>query len=274
MAEDRRRLGTTDANRMSIAGGQCVKPIANRLRRLASAAGDVVFPPVCVHCRGLVEPAEAGGRFRHLCARCAGQLDRVRPPHCRICGHPFFGEVEGDRTCPHCVGLEPAFDEGRTAVLFKGPARSLIIELKYHRGLHVLADLEQVFRSSPHVLDFVRGARLVPVPLHPRKARERGYNQSQLLAEALARAAGGTAAPAMLLRRTIDTPTQTAFDRPARAANLKNAFALARDAALNPGARYILVDDVFTTGSTLNSCARTLRRAGALSLGVVTFGHG
>jgi ComF family protein len=215
-----------------------------------------------------------GGGFRHLCVRCAGQLDFVRPPHCTTCGHPFYGEMEGGRRCPHCDGLDPAFDEGRTAVLFKGPARALVIELKYHRGLHVVADMEEIFRRAPHVCELARGAVLVPVPLHPRKRRDRGYNQAALLAAALARAAGGGTRVEPLLRRVADTATQTAFDRRTRMANLKNAFALARGAAVNPGLHYLLVDDVFTTGSTLNSCARTLRRAGGLNLGVVTFGHG
>ena len=176
--------------------------------------------------------------------------------------------------CPHCIGLEPAFREGRTAVLFKGPARALLLELKYHHGLQVLSDLEQVFHRSPEFLAFVRGAVLVPVPLHPRKERERGYNQSALLAERLARAAGGGTVTMPLLRRTVDTQTQTAFDRRTRQANLKNAFALGRTGSLNPALHYILVDDVFTTGSTLNGCARVLRRGGCLNLDVVTFGHG
>ena len=242
----------------------------NNLRELARGFGDAVFPPVCVHCRGVVE---ASG-FRHLCGKCAGQLDFVRAPHCSTCGHPYYGVVEGERMCPHCEGLEPAFDVGCTAVLFKGPARALVIELKYHRGRHVLADMEEIFRRSPEVLAHVSGAVLVPVPLHPRKERERGFNQSALLAAALARAAGAETRVEELLRRTTDTQTQTAFDRKTRQANLKNAFALAGGAALSAGQKYVLVDDVFTTGSTLNSCARTLRRAGALNLGVVTFGHG
>ena len=176
--------------------------------------------------------------------------------------------------CVKCEGLEPAFREGRTAVLFKGPARSLVIELKYHRGLHVLGDMVEIFRRSTHLIEEVRGATLVPVPLHARKERERGYNQAVLLAEALAVAAGKETRVERLLRRVVDTQTQTAFDRRTRMANLKNAFALVRGPGINPALHYILVDDVFTTGSTLNSCARALRRAGALSLDVVTFGHG
>ena len=232
-------------------------------------------------CRGLVEAGADHGTtdgrttgFRHVCGRCAKQIDFVTPPHCSTCGHPFYGEVEGERMCPHCEGLAPAYREGRTAVLSKGPARALVHELKYHKGLFVLADMEEVFRRSLHVLELARGAVLVPVPLHPRKERERGYNQSRLLAGALARAAGAGARVETWLRRTTDTVSQTHHDRKARQANLKNAFALARGPRLNPGQHMILVDDVFTTGSTLNSCALVLRRAGCLNLDVITFGHG
>jgi ComF family protein len=246
--------------------------ISRALTKVADGLGDVIFPPQCVHCGGLIDARRT--EFRHLCAGCAAQIQYVQPPHCTTCGHPFYGVVEGERICPHCDGLHPAFEEGRTATLFKGPVRSLVIELKYHRGLHVLRDIELIFRRHPHVLEFVRDAVLVPVPLHARKARERGYNQAQLLAEVIARAAGGTTHSESLVRRVVDTATQTAFDRRTRMRNLKNAFALAPGAALNPRSRYILVDDVFTTGSTLNSCARALRRAGVVNLGVITFGHG
>jgi ComF family protein len=241
------------------------------LWELAKGAADVVFPPRCVHCLGLVP---SGGEFRHVCPACAAQLTFVAPPHCTTCGHPFYGEMAGERLCPHCAGLAPAFREGRTAVLLKGPARALVHELKYHRGLQVLVDVEAIFRRAAHVLELARDAVLVPVPLHARKLRERTYNQSLLIAQALARALGGQATIAELLRRTADTISQTQQDRRARQDNLKNAFALAKGAVISPAASYVLVDDVFTTGSTLNSCARALRRAGGVNLSVVTLGHG
>lgn len=240
------------------------------LREWWRGFGDVVFPPVCVGCRSVVE----GSGFKHLCIKCTAQLDFVHAPHCSTCGHPFYGVMDGERMCPHCEGLDAAFGAGCTAVLFKGPARALVIELKYHGGLHVLADMQEIFRRSPEAIAHVRGTVLVPVPLHPRKARERGFNQSALLAAALAEVAGAGTHVRELLRRTTDTSTQTALDRKTRQANLKNAFALAPGAALIADQKYVLVDDVFTTGSTLNSCARTLRRAGALNLDVITFGHG
>lgn len=241
------------------------------LAQFARGAGDLVFPPRCVACRVAVPD---GGEFRHLCAGCAAKLDFVQPPHCTTCGHPFYGEVEGERLCPHCEGLVPAYREGRTAVLLKGPARSLVHELKYHKGLHVLEDIERIFRRSADAVELARSAVLVPVPLHPRKQRERGYNQSRLIAECLARVAGGGTTVIELLRRTADTVSQTHHDRKARQANLKNAFALARGRTISAGQHYVLVDDVFTTGSTLNACAHELRRAGALNLDVVTLGHG
>jgi len=231
---------------------------------------DVVFPRTCVHCAHVVE----GGRFRHLCAVCEKQLFVVKAPHCSTCGHPYFGETEINRLCLHCEELDPDFGEGKTAVLLKGAGRSLVHALKYHHALHVADDIVGIMSSVPGYLEYLAGAVLVPVPLHPRKMRERQYNQSLILAECAVRAAGPSVRVEELLRRKIDTESQTHYDRKTRQKNLKNAFALADDAAINPAHRYILVDDVFTTGSTLNACAAVLRRAGVLTLDAVTFGHG
>jgi ComF family protein len=240
-------------------------------RGFRRALRDLVFPPSCVHCGGLVEASP----LRHVCAACEPLIVRVESPHCPCCGHPFFGDTEGERLCVHCEGLRPEFSEGKTAVLFKGPARALVHTLKYRHGLHVLEDIETLVAAHAEFADFIRGAVLVPVPLHPRKLRERGYNQARLLAETVVKAVGGEGTRVEeLLRRVVDTQTQTNLDREQRRANLKNAFALAPGAAIIKGKAYILIDDVFTTGSTLNACAGVLRRAGGLKVNVVTFGHG
>ncbi len=231
---------------------------------------DVLFPRSCVHCGGVVE----GGRLRHLCPECERHLFIVRPPHCTTCGHPYFGETEVNRLCPHCETLAPDFGEGKTAILLKGPGRSLIHALKYHRSLHVLADITVIMAGVPGYADYLRGAVLVPVPLHVKKQRKRRYNQSRLLADCAMTVAGGEARVEELLCRVKYTESQTHYDRAARQENLKNAFALAPGATLTPAQRYVLVDDVFTTGSTLNACATVLRRGGARNLDVVTFGHG
>ncbi len=244
--------------------------MTSRWRGLWRDRFDVLFPRGCVHCGGVVE----GGAYRHLCARCEPLLHIVAPPHCAICGHPYFGEAAENRVCEHCDTLEPEFGEGKTAVLLQGAGRSVIHALKYHRGAHVVEDIVAMMRRAPGFADHVRGAVLVPVPLHPRKLARRKYNQSRLLADCCVAAADGQARVEEWLRRVVHTESQTHYDRAARRENLKNAFALAPGATLNPRHRYVLVDDVFTTGSTLNSCAAVLRRGGALSLDVVTFGHG
>jgi len=231
---------------------------------------DIVFPRSCVHCGGVVD----GGDYRYLCPHCAKLLLIVQSPHCTTCGHPFFGEMTEARECEHCEALVPRFDQGKTAVLLQGAGRSVVHALKYHGGLYVLEDIVAIMRRTPGYADYVRGAVLVPVPLHPTKEEKRKFNQSRLLAECAVAAVDGEAEVQSVLRRVVNTISQTHYDRAARQENLKNAFALAPGATLNPGQRYILVDDVFTTGSTLNSCATVLRRGGVLSLDVVTFGHG
>jgi ComF family protein len=138
----------------------------------------------------------------------------------------------------------------------------------------VLEDMAALMAGNPRTAEFLRGAVLVPVPLHPRKQRERGFNQVRELARAVAEAVGGGVRCEELLVRVLDTQTQTNLDREQRRANLKNAFALAPRCLINPKLRYVLIDDVFTTGSTLNVCAAVLRGGGALSVDVCTFGHG
>ena len=238
---------------------------------LVRGAWQLLFPPTCLHCRKAVDDDSP---LRTLCTRCARGVHHVRPPCCDVCGHPFFGEMVEDQCCPHCAPLRPAFGQGRTAVLYRGPVRSLVLELKYHQGLQVLPDLVAIFARSTEVLAHVRGASLVPVPMHPRKERERGYNQTGLIAAALVEAAEGAVDIQWLLRRELDGGTQTAHGRDARATNLKNAFALVPGVVIKPEHRYILLDDIFTTGSTLNACAHVLRRGGCMNLDVVTFAHG
>ena len=157
--------------------------------------------------------------------------------------------------------------------LFKGPVKRMVDALKYEAALYVLEDIAPFMRKNSDMRDFLRGAVLVPVPLHPRKLRERGYNQSQYLAESFGEEVSGRGVANLLIRKK-DTLSQTGFDLKARKENLKNAFALAPKMSIDLSLRYILVDDVFTTGSTLNACAAVLRRAGVVQLDVATLAHG
>lgn len=238
--------------------------------RAADQVLDLLFPRSCVACE---DPVDAASGYRFICASCSRLLTIVRAPACKTCGYPFFGVVGSERSCPHCQELSPLFGEAKTAVLMKGPARQLVHEFKYHGHVHLMEDMGRIMRRCEGLLDFAAGAVLVPVPLHPRKRRQRGFNQSLLLARRLAELAPG-AEVIEALERLKDTESQTRFDRARRQRNLKNAFAMRTDSGLNPRVRCVVVDDVFTTGSTLNACAAVLRRNGCRQIDVVTFGHG
>jgi len=239
-------------------------------KHLSEMMLEIFVPVSCVGCGQGVE--DSG--YAHLCRDCARELFLVAPPHCRVCGHPFFGMLAGSQTCPHCLELNPVFDEGKTLFLAKGVGRALVHALKYQHGFYVLQDIEQMVRAAADYRDYLADAVLVPVPLHKDKLRERGYNQSERIAAALSRATDGRSRVEQLLTRRKFTQTQTRLNRADRRRNVKNAFALAADAVVIPTQHYILIDDVFTTGSTLNACAAALRHAGAQHIKVATLGHG
>ncbi len=239
------------------------------LKQLAQPLMEVFFPRSCVHCRDVVEESE----YDFLCCSCSRELFLSKPPSCITCGYPFFGMLAGPKVCPHCAELNPLFDQGKTLFLAKGPARSIIHELKYQAGFYVLEDLRKMIDKSPYFQDYFEDAIIIPVPLHATKLRERGFNQSERIAEMLERATRAARVQNLLVR-TVFTQTQTRLSRQARHQNVKNAFALAPDAVVIPDQSYILVDDVFTTGSTLNACAAVLRNAGATQIKVATLGHG
>jgi competence protein ComFC len=231
---------------------------------------DLIFPRSCVHCDELVE----GSMYDFICKNCDRELFKVKPPACTTCGHPFFGALAGPRICPKCCELDPKFDQGKTLFLAKGPGRTILHELKYNSGIYMLEDIRKIIADNPHYQSFIKNATLVPVPLHPTKFRERGYNQSEFIAQLLASASGGTSNVELILKRQRFTLTQTRLSRRDRHRNVKNAFALSSEGVIFPDNNYIVVDDVFTTGSTLNACCHVLRKAGVKHLSVVTLGHG
>ena len=238
-------------------------------KQLTQPLVEVFFPRSCLHCGDAVEYSD----FQFLCRVCSRELFLSKPPICSTCGYPFFGMLAGPRVCPHCVELDPLFEQGKTLFLAKGPARSIIHVLKYQSGFYVLEDVKVMIAKVPHYKEYFDGAILIPVPLHPTKERERGFNQSLVIAKSLNEATEAKDLQNLLVR-TMYTQTQTRLSRAARHQNVKNAFALASDAVVIPNQTYILVDDVITTGSTLNACAAVLREAGANQVKVATLGHG
>lgn len=241
-----------------------------KTRRRENPLADLFFPRFCV-CSGLPVPADAPYRYLH--PQEASRLITVRAPHCRTCGHPFWGEAVEEAVCPHCLDLRAVFGEGRTAALMRDPARRLLVELKYHGGFYLIPDLVAMALHAPGYMDFLEDAVLVPVPLHARRLRQRGFNQSLLLARALAREARNCSV-LCLLERLHYTTSQTRLRREERRKNMEGAFALRRGVNPDKEQRLVLFDDVFTTGATLNACARVLKKAGAGTVDVATLCHG
>jgi competence protein ComFC len=221
------------------------------------------YPANCEFC------GEAIAHAQYLCERCSEKAPRIVAPFCAKCSEPFSGAIEAEFTCANCAHRKLDFDAAVSAYRSRGVVRVMILRFKYGRDLylrHLIAGwlLEAMRDSRLHGRTF---DMLVPVPLHPTRLRERGFNQAELLAQILRAHIGVPVISA--LERIRYTTTQTAFDRIERMENLHDAFRLRKNIDVRDS-RMLLADDVLTTGSTLSECARVLREAGAQSIYAVT----
>jgi len=238
-------------------------------KELIHAAADLLYPRNCQCCSQPLAKHEKGV----ICAACLETVRWIEPPCCSRCALPFAGAVEDAFECGHCRELELHFQRGVAACLARGIVRDAILEFKYHRKLYFGPHLaEWMLTAGRERVDWSRVDAIVPVPLHPRKQREREFNQAEYLADAAGQAFRKPVWKGEL-RRVRDTPTQTRLSREERMANLRNAFVV-RDAARWKGRCALLVDDVFTTGATLDACARVLRKAGTAEVWVLTVARG
>lgn len=229
-----------------------------------SALLDFLFPPLCHVCGAFIPGA---GRL-HLCDSCRENMPLPGQPLCPICGIPFPG-VGQDHPCGSCLKTPPHFRAARAALLHEGPGRDLIHAFKYNGRTELRRPLGLLLveRLSEFVAVW-RPELIIPVPLHLRRLRGRGFNQALLLAELLARE-WGIPLRRRLLKRVRWTDPQVSLAADQRRENVRNAFKVS-DAALVADRRVLLVDDVFTTGSTVDECSRVLARAGSREVLVVT----
>ncbi len=198
-----------------------------------------------------------------ICGDCAARWAGVQP-RCRHCAVPLPG---GAAECGACLRAPPAFDAAWAAVDYGYPWSPLLAQLKFQQDPGAALALAQLLAKVPGVAAALASARwIVPVPLSAERLRERGFNQSALLARVLARQPGAGAC-ANLLVRTRHTAAQSGLQRELRLRNLRGAFEVpARRAASIAGQRVVLVDDIMTTGATLEAAAQALRRAGAIHI--------
>ena len=228
-----------------------------------TAITSLLYPPVCAICRANIR---AG---RHLCDQCDAKAIRIVAPFCQTCSEPFEGAITGAFTCANCAHRTIHFDAAVAAYRSRGIVREIVHSFKYGRQIylrHLVARWLYAALNDERLRER-RFDIIVPVPLHPTRERERGFNQASLLAESLSAQISTPSQP--LLERIRYTTTQTALDRAERMENLHNAFRLRKNADVR-GLRVLLIDDVLTTGSTLSECARVLKRAGATSVHAAT----
>ncbi|MGE0723894.1 MAG: double zinc ribbon domain-containing protein [Alphaproteobacteria bacterium] len=246
---------------------QAPRHALGRIGRTAASVGrrvlDLLLPPRCLACGEAVDAVAA------LCAPCWGRIAFIGPPHCARCGLPFPYDAGLGVECGECVRRPPAFDRARAVFRYDEASRPLILGFKHGDRTHAAPAFGRwLARAAGPIAS--EAEVIVPVPLHWTRLVRRRFNQAALIARALGREAGIAVAPDVLVRRRW-TPSQGGLRRLARLRNVAGAFHVPpRRRARIAGRRVLLVDDVMTTGATVEACTRALRAAGARAVDVVT----
>jgi predicted amidophosphoribosyltransferase len=216
----------------------------------------LVVPPVCAACR---EPELSGSA---LCPDCRARLVALPSQRCGHCGAPLARAADG---CRECRGRALAFARAWSPFAYEGVGRRIVAALKSRGAVAVAGFMgREIARRAP--ADLVQGT-LIPVPARAQRRRAHGFNQATEIARALGRGAGLPVRD--LLVRIGPAPPQVGLERPARLANVRRSVRLRGGAT--PPERGVLVDDVYTTGATLDACARALTAAGTREVVAVTF---
>jgi len=231
------------------------------IKSIINSAVDIVLPPQSL----LTGSVDTGGIEGDIW----GQVNFLDEPCCRICGFPFEFDEGKEALCGRCVVKRPAYHSARAAFQYDDLSRSLVLGFKHGgrtEGLGVFAaHMRRAGRGFLGEADY-----LVPVPLHYGRRVKRRYNQSSLLARALARITAAEFNPDILMRHRA-TPTQGGKTASGRRRNVQGAFRVREGVGgAVKGAKIVLIDDVMTTGATLESCANTLKRAGVSQVCALT----
>lgn len=229
---------------------------------MLQAVRDLLFPPSCLQCRERLPDSS----LPLLCPCCRDEITTIKSPLCLCCGLPFF--VGSDHLCGECVRRHYHFELARSAFVYRPPVSRLIVGLKFGAQLHGLASLTYLARVNGVLESFTQPDFIIPVPLHRQRLQQRGFNQATLIArscfpEWVERIESN------LLIRIRPTPAQSSLSGRQRRRSLSNAFRVTSKSTVK-NRRILLIDDVITSGSTLNECSKMLSRAKASKVEVFT----
>lgn len=234
-------------------------PVPKVLLDLWSGLLDLVYPPKCLVC-GDMQP-------KYFCEECLKQVVYIQPPVCSNCGAP---RDPNESRCRECHGVEFCFNAASAVGVYDGVLKEAIHQFKYsgHRVMGPILGELLVDYLHAHRGMLLHTNCVIPVPIHHSRERQRGFNQSDILAAEIGRAFSLPVLPSVLVR-TIPTHPQVDLPIDKRRNNVERAFKVRREDAVS-GRSILLVDDVFTTGSTVDSAASALRDAGASYIHVLT----
>ncbi len=242
----------------------------SNFRKCLNYLSDFLFPGICPIC----EKAPYKDGLSYMCVECEDLLPWIKKNGCKYCGIPMSGFDFNGLVCAGCREQPPRFKAGKCLFLLDQNGKKVIHEIKYHGVKDMLRDLPRWLDRNPIFREFLQDSILVPVPLHSKRLKKRGFNQSKWIADAMGKELGGSVQVIEALKRVRNTPTQTEFARVERKKNVKNAFALKPKNCLGTENRIVLIDDVYTTGATLDECAKALLEEGFENVNVATLGHG
>jgi len=235
------------------------------LKRFLSGLADIIFPPRCLTCDSILDNQENHA----LCPACFSKIKFIKSFLCTCCGIPFYGAGESDHLCGDCLTSKPAFSVARAVGRYETTFLDAIHSFKYRgKTTHgkILGKLMAEYEyPSFSISDYTL---IMPVPLHPKRLRERGFNQSVILAREIA---GRFPIPLdfLTLKRYMYTEPQINLGKKDRESNVRGAFKVMEPDRIKDQ-RIILVDDVYTTGSTVKECARVLMKSKARAVAVLT----
>ncbi len=265
-------------------------PVLRACSGFSVALGNALFPKRCIACDRLIRSQASPGlaeatRFQksqdapgafgdvlspYVCASCIGDIKTVSPPYCEKCGLMFMSRKGENHVCENCMKAEHFFSAARSCGVYEGPLMEAVHKFKYLHKTRMAEPFSLImFQMLTRVYDIAGIDIVAPVPLHIKKMRRRGFNQAYLLIQPwplFAQIYGIDISHIQIAReilvKTRETPSQVGMTRAQRAKNIKGVFSAANEDRIR-GRSILLVDDVLTTGATMNECARTLINKGA-----------